>query len=161
MDGADGVRVVSNNSPRRTTRSLHLPDGINVDRVALGIQQPWAELILRGIKTLEIRSLNTQVRGRIYLYTSKRLSTLPDATRAAGVHRIDLDSLPKGLLVGSVELVNSRPANVDDAPAACLSPELLANQHAWEFASPERFAKPVSVRFLPYGVWFYPFRRKH
>lgn len=161
MDCAEGVRVVSNTSPRRSPRALHLPDGINVEQVALGIQQPWAELILRGIKTLEVRSLNTQVRGRIYLYTSKRLSTLPDATRAAEVHRIDLDSLPKGLLVGSVELVDSRPAVEQDAAAACLSPELLTKQHAWEFASPERFAKPVPVRFLPYGVWFYPFRRKH
>lgn len=151
---------MSRSSPRRTASSLHLPDGIDADQVALGIQQPWAELILRGIKTLEIRSLNTQVRGRIYLYTSKRLSTLPDAARAAELHGLDLAALPKGLLVGSVELVGSRPAVPQDAEEACLSPERLANQQAWEFASPERFAEPLPVRFLPYGVWFYPFRRK-
>jgi hypothetical protein len=23
-----------------------------------------------------------------------------------------------------------------------------------------RFATPLAVRFLPYGVWFYPFRRR-
>ena len=31
------------------------------DRIALAIQQPWAELILRGIKTLEVRSQPTQL----------------------------------------------------------------------------------------------------
>lgn len=146
---------------RVTVRPSHLAAGIDPERIALGIQQPWAELILRGIKTLEIRSLNTQVRGCIYLYTSKRLSTLPDALRAAELHGLELDVLPKGLLVGSVELVESRPTMVQDAQAACLSPELLKNQQAWRLASPTRFAEPLPVRFLPYGVWFYPFRRKH
>ena len=35
------------------------------ERIALAIQQPWAELILRGIKTLEIRSQPTRQRGTI------------------------------------------------------------------------------------------------
>lgn len=160
MGRPGGVRRVTHPQASRTSRSPHLAAGIDVRRVALGIQQPWAELILRGVKTLEIRSLNTQVRGRIYLYTSKRLSKLPAAVRAAQLHQISLDSLPRGLLVGSVELVDARPATPPDAEAACLTPELLQNQHAWRFASPERFAEPLSVRFLPYGVWFYPFRRK-
>jgi len=52
---------------------------INADRIALGIQQPWVELILRGVKTLEIRSQPTRQRGTIYLYASKRPSALPAA----------------------------------------------------------------------------------
>jgi hypothetical protein len=133
---------------------------MDLHRIALGIQQPWAELILRGVKTLEVRSLNTQVRGRIYLYTSKRLSTLPAAREAAKNRGLAVDQLPCGLLVGSVELVGSRPAVSSDAEAACVPPGLLAGQWAWRFAAPERFSTPVPVRFLPYGVWFYPFRRR-
>lgn len=141
--------------------AANLPPGVDPERLALGIQQPWAELILRGIKTLEIRSLNTQVRGRIYLYASRRLSALPESRVAAEQHHIELDGLPKGLLVGSVELVESRPAVPDDANSACLSPELLIERHAWRFSQPERLPQPLPVRFLPYGVWFYPFRRRN
>ena len=45
---------------------MELDNLLDIDRRALGIKQPWVELILRGIKTLEIRSLATNVRGPIY-----------------------------------------------------------------------------------------------
>jgi hypothetical protein len=137
-----------------------MPD-LDPQRIALGIQQPWAELILRGQKTLEIRSQSTQVRGRIYLYASRRSSSLPAAQNMVDQHNLTLDTLPRGLLVGSVELVESRLAVPADAGSACLPAELLVRQYAWHFAAPERLASPVPVRFLPYGVWFYPFRRKN
>lgn len=145
-----------------TRRTLRVPPShVDPERIALGIQQPWAELILRGVKTIEIRSQPTQVRGRIYLYASKQFSLLPAAQSALERHRLDLNVLPRGVLVGSVEIVQSRRAVPDDAEAACLPPELLADRHAWRFAAPERLAEPLPVRFLPYGVWFYPFRRKN
>jgi hypothetical protein len=128
--------------------------------IALGIQQPWAELILRGIKTIEVRSQPTQIRGTIYLYTSKRPSTLEAAGTAATAHTLDIEQLPKGLLVGTVEILDSRPCTAADAVAACIPTDLLANQQAWVLGSPQRLPKPLEVRFLPYGVWFYPFRRR-
>lgn len=140
--------------------SLALAAQIDLERPALGIQQPWAELILRGVKTIEIRSQGTQIRGPIYLYASKRLSTLPAALLAAEEHRLDVAALPRGLLVGSVTIVDSQPATRHDAQAACLPPELLVNHYGWRLTEPERLTEPVTVRFLPYGVWFYPFRRK-
>ena len=130
------------------------------DRIALGIQQPWAELILRGIKTLEIRSQPTRQRGRIYLYASKRLSSLPAAESAAHHEGISLENLPLGLLVGSVEIFDCRKCRRRDHNAACVPAELLIGQYAWVLANPQRFAVPKSVRFLPYGVWFYPFKRR-
>src|SRR5205823_13366640 len=40
---------------------------------ALSIRQPFAELILRGIKTIEYRSRPTRIIGeRFYIYASKR-----------------------------------------------------------------------------------------
>ena len=39
---------------------------------ALSIRQPYAELILRGIKTVEYRSRRTRIIGeRFYIYASK------------------------------------------------------------------------------------------
>jgi hypothetical protein len=133
---------------------------IDPDRIALGIQQPWAELILRGIKTLEIRSQPTRLRGRIYLYASKRASPLPAAAAAAKRHQIDVESLPFGVLVGTVNLVGCRPCRAKDQQAACVPANLLEGQFAWELSQPQPLALPLKVRFLPYGVWFYPFKRR-
>jgi len=143
-----------------TARDQPHEETIDRQRIALGIQQPWAELILRGIKTLEIRSQGTQIRGRIYIYASKRSSNLPAAAVAAEKHGLNVAELPRGLLLGSVELVGSRIASPTDAKSACLPAELLSNHHAWELANPQRLTEPQPVRFLPYGVWFYPYRRR-
>ena len=133
----------------------------NHELPALGVRQPWADLIVRGVKTLEVRSRDTQVRGPIYIYASRKLSDLPDATAAITRHDVDLATLPRGLLVGTVELVGTRPATPADAAAACVSPALLEGAFVWRLENPARLAEPLTVRFLPYGVWFYPFRRKH
>jgi len=58
-------------------------------RIAIGIRQPWAELILRGIKTVEIRSTGTNQRGTIYVYASRRPSE--GALAQAALRRHDLD----------------------------------------------------------------------
>jgi hypothetical protein len=130
------------------------------DILSLGVRQPWVELILRGVKTIEIRSTDTRVRGTIYLYASKKFSELPAAIDAARDHDLDCPSLPAGLLVGSVEISQTRPARPQDAAASCVPAALLKQQFAWELRNPVRFPRPLPVRFLPYGVWFYPYRRR-
>jgi len=129
--------------------------------IALGIQQPWAELILRGDKTIEVRSLNTRQRGPIYLYTSKKPSESPLALDAANARGIDLSALPLGRIVGTVEIVDSRACTPADAQAACLPTSAVDGQFGWQLANPCRFTEPLTVRFLPYGVWFYPFQRRN
>lgn len=131
------------------------------DLIALGVQQPWVELILRGTKTIEVRSQNTRQRGTIYVYASKRASTHPAANEAVQSHALDIDALPKGLIVGTVELVDSRPCRHDDAEHACLPQSSLDGHFAWRLENPERFREPLTVRFLPYGVWFYPYQRRN
>jgi ASCH domain len=135
-------------------------NNLDVDQIALGIQQPWAELILRGVKTVEVRSQPARICGPVYLYASKRFSSLTAATLAMEHHQVFATGLPVGQLVGSVEIVRSRAATSNDAVAACVPAELLVGMQAWELQNPVRFAKPVPVRFLPYGVWFYPFKRR-
>jgi hypothetical protein len=131
------------------------------ERIALGVQQPWAELILRGVKTVEIRSQDTRIRGRIFLYASKRVSALSAAADAAARHGIDdVEDLPRGVLVGTVEIVDSQPAQAADADAACVPADVLAGRFGWRLAAPVRLPQPLTPTFLPYGVWFYPFRRR-
>lgn len=136
------------------------PADIDPHRIALGIQQPWVELILRGVKTIEVRSQPTRVRGPIYIYASKRVSSLDAAQVATEKHRLNLEQLPKGWLVGSVEVADCRPCVPADAGLSGVPAELLVGQQAWILTNPQRLSAPVPVRFLPYGVWFYPFRRR-
>jgi hypothetical protein len=130
------------------------------DLLALGIRQPWAELILRGIKTIEVRSQGTAQRGTIYVYASKQVSDLPAARAAVKSYDLDLDALPKGVVVGTVEIVDSAPCQPSDTVAACLPRNLLAGRYSWKLRNAQRLDKPLPVRFLPYGIWFYPFRRR-
>lgn len=133
---------------------------IDHDRIALAVQQPWAELIVRGIKTIEIRSTTARVREPIYIYASRRPSVLSDAAVAAERFGADLDALPRGVIVGMARLVECRPATSEDSDAACVGPDLLAGRTAWRFTDPLKFNEPLAARFQPYGIWFYPFRRK-
>lgn len=139
--------------------------GQTLDRelIGLGVRQPWAELIISGRKTIEVRSQPTSVRGRIYIYSAKKLSDYPDAAEAIEKNDLHTDRLPFGMIVGTVEITACRPALPNDAAAALVRLETLERKFAWELASPRRLAEPVRPRFLPYGVWFYPFRprRKH
>lgn len=134
---------------------------IDRDRIALGVQQPWADLIVRRRKTIEVRSTNTRVRGQIYIYASRRQPGLPDAKKAATRFGLEIATLPRGAIVGTAELVESRTAVARDARPACIRPGLLVGRFTWRFASAERFDETLAVRYLPCGIWFYPFRRKN
>ena len=133
---------------------------LQTQQIALGIRQPWIELILRGLKTLEIRTQPTNVRGPVYLYMSKTVATIPPAEAAIREHGIEWDTAGTQRLVGQVDIVGCRRTGPDDAAASALTPDLLDGLFAWELARPVRFIEPVKPRFLPYGVWFYPFRPK-
>jgi ASCH domain len=63
---------------------------------ALSVRQPWAELILRGEKTIEYRSQPTKVRGKIYIYAS---ATRYDPSEEEEF-QADLDFPIDGYLVG-------------------------------------------------------------
>lgn len=142
-----------------TTPSLGTDPSPDPDRIALGVRQPWAELILRGAKTIEVRSQDTKQRGTIYLYASKTASQIPAARRASEQFGLDLKSLPRGLVVGTVDICNTAVAQAGDAPAACIPVELLIGQFSWHLDRPYRCAQPLTVDYLPYGVWFYPWKR--
>ena len=66
---------------------------------ALSIKQPWAELILQGRKTIEIRSWNTRYRGYFLIHASKK----PDI-EAIRVFDFDLKRLLCGYILGYAKL---------------------------------------------------------
>lgn len=138
-----------------------IPASIDGSLPALGVRQPWAELILQGHKTIEVRVVPTNVRGPIYLYASRKPGEGKVVDRAALEYGLDVASFPRGVLVGTVELVDCRKSNADDTDAACVPPNVLRNTYGWILANPRRLDAPVQPRFLPYGIWFYPFVRRN
>lgn len=106
---------------------------------AISIKQPFAEQIMRGTKRFECRSRPTDIRGRVYVYASLKPRPRSDWTGT----RLRPDLLPRGLIVGTVEVIGSRR----EGPAV----------YAWALKSPRRLRKPIKPRAHPQPVWFYPF----
>ena len=85
---------------------------------ALSIRQPWAELILLGHKIIEVRSKRTNLRERVFIYAGLNRIEQAEEARIAAQFGIDVDGLPRGVLVGTVEIVGCLPLNQDDGDAA-------------------------------------------
>ncbi len=65
------------------------------------VRQPWAELIVRGEKTIELRHWDTKFRGEFYVHASKTIEK--DACKEFGM---EPDSLVTGALVGKATLTD-------------------------------------------------------
>ncbi len=144
---------------------------------ALSIRQPWAELILRGVKTVEYRSRPTRVIGeRFWIYAAGRwpVSTPArrDLERATRIWSRDLampddadappklawmfdmlaqilacEELPTGVIVGSA---------VIEKVTGPSEPDGLYRWHLSEVRRARRLRKPERH---PQPAWFVPFER--
>jgi hypothetical protein len=72
---------------------------------AISIRQPWVELILRGEKVAEYRTLATKIREHVYIYASLKPADSPPDWRKLNKSPGDL---PVGAIVGTVEIVDSQ-----------------------------------------------------
>ena len=134
---------------------------------ALSIRQPYAELILRGVKTAELRSRRTSVVGeRFYIYAARARARVPIWSadlRAGGAPPAwlvelaeqvgmippgELAGLPTGVIVGSAVIERVTPPEPGDADA-------LFRWHLVDVERAKRLRKPTGH---PQPVWFRPFR---
>jgi hypothetical protein len=83
--------------------------------LALSIRQPWASLILLAGKDIENRTWETRVRGPILIHAAKGMTRQEytealDFASAVGAFmstsRFSFDRLPRGGIIGSVNLVD-------------------------------------------------------
>jgi hypothetical protein len=78
---------------------------------ALSIRQPWAELIVAGLKDIENRMWPTDYRGPVLIHAGMKIEPI-DADLREWIKRIsgfDLPQagdLPRGGIVGQVEIVD-------------------------------------------------------
>lgn len=65
---------------------------------ALSLRQPYAELLISGKKTIELRKWNTKFRGKFLVHASRT----PDYET---MKKLGFNELPLGFIVGMAELV--------------------------------------------------------
>lgn len=111
---------------------------------ALTVRQPWASLILAGLKTIETRSARTKRRGRVYLHAG---STMGKAEREAAIREgFDPDTLPRGAIIGSIEIVDAVRAEdlvVSDAERS--RGDYRAGRWGWKVANVRALSTPVAA----------------
>ena len=105
---------------------------------ALSIQQPFVEQIMKKEKKKEYRSIRTNIRERVYVYASRKAGPLKRWKKAG----YEPGSLPVGVLVGTVEIVD------------CIGEP---GAYAWKLARPKRLKRMIKPRNQPQPVWFRPF----
>ena len=107
---------------------------------AISIRQPWAELILRDRKSLELRSWSTDYRGELWLHTGRRGHPRLE-------EELGLDNLYKGGYVGTIVLTAIIPMNQDrweSWQTKHLDPgDYRSGMYAWVLSSPHRFQEPI------------------
>ena len=133
---------------------------------ALSIRQPYAELILRGLKTVEFRSRATSIIGQpFWIYASMK----PAWTSPVGSWSTDLrveaapswlleladrleifpESLPRGVIVGRAVIDRVTPWNPGDGYG-------YEGLWRWHLRNVERCETPVRPKGRPQPVWWRP-----
>ena len=118
---------------------------------ALTIKQPWAELIMAGLKDVENRSRRTNFRGRFAVHAGRRRADFED---------LDLDGMPKkfrkpieqawerhanpGRVLGTVELV--------DCIQTSASHWAIEGYWHWLLADPRPYTRPIAAKGQ-LGLW--------
>ncbi|MCL4868349.1 MAG: ASCH domain-containing protein [Anaerolineae bacterium] len=112
---------------------------------ALSFRQPWAELVLQGRKTMDLRTYNTHYRGRLAIHASQTAEA-----EKCWENELNPDNLDAGGIVGTVELVDVIP--LDEAAYQEHMEAHLAGRrwreglYGWVLARPERLPELVPAR---------------
>lgn len=126
--------------------------------LALSVQQPWAELLISGLKDVENRLWHTRYRGPLLIHASKmfdrewKTKLRPSLANYVQRHlvtrniaRLGHNSFPVGALIGFLNLYDI--LNVDKPKTLIKPPSASewAENYAFHFAvsHPHRFRRPA------------------
>lgn len=112
---------------------------------ALSVRQPWAHLIASGEKTIEVRSWQTNYRGKLLICSSSaEKNYFFEVAGEYAKNGEELLLMPYGVTFCTVDLIDVRPLAEADRDAAFLEDgDDIADQYAWvlENPTPVRFNK--------------------
>lgn len=119
-------------------------------RYALSVKQPWAALLLHGLKTIEVRKWPTAIRGPILLHAAKVASEDPVGWRLLPEEFRPTADL-RGGIIGELELVECR---------LYASPDAFQRDAALHGNLPDWFVPPRMFGFVmrnprprPFAPW--------
>lgn len=130
---------------------------------ALSLKQPWATLLVHGLKTVEVRKWPTTRRGRILIHAGR----IPDPRPEAWLHvPVELAKLARqtGGIVGQADLTGCVLYRSLDG--FCRDQKRHLNEPAW-FEPPAlygfTFANASPLPFRRYSGWmrFFPVELEH
>ena len=144
---------------------------------AITVKQPWASLMVHGIKDIENRTWRTNFRGRVLIHSAgshgRKFSVdLTDEQMKAAFGTIAKETmfgnLPFGAIIGSVEIVDcviNHPsiwAEKTDNYTVGMNPKLHEDitgkkiVYNWVLANPILYAKPIENVKGKLSFWDYP-----
>lgn len=132
---------------------------------ALSIKQPWASLIVHGIKDIENRTWKTNFRGRIYVHASKInfkdfdvLMSLPDRQRKVFNDFIKTNKFNSAIgctIIGEVDIID---CVINHESSWAEKTEVLSHDeefgypnygkpiYNWVLANPVLYEKPIPAK---------------
>jgi activating signal cointegrator 1 len=123
---------------------------------AITLHQPWATLVVRGLKRYETRSWNTDYRGPLLIHASSRWDkALQAIARSFPFKHVidDPDNLPRGWIIGMVQVVRTLRTEewVRYNPQYADSDEYYfgdfnKGRWAWELGKPILFETPIPAK---------------
>lgn len=134
----------------------------------LSVMQPWASLLVMGVKRNETRSFRSNFRGRIYIHASKTKNrSLVDVCKQAPFNKYvpDYDKLPFGKILGHVDMINCmtteemsmvflQDSNRERAIEEYQFGDYSENRYAWVMENPVMLDEFISVNGT-LGIWNY------
>jgi hypothetical protein len=112
----------------------------------LSLRQPYAELVVSGRKTIELRKWNTTFRGEFLIHASKAINK--EACKSCN---IDIPSLITGAIVGSavlydVKLYQSKEEFIADQSKHFAVATYSDRKYGFLLADAKRFDKPIPMK---------------
>jgi hypothetical protein len=138
---------------------------------AISLIQPWASLIVMGVKKFETRSWKTEYRGNLLIHASSKLPTdfQKDKFTEGSYFKdyiADMELLPYGAVIGKVNLVGIYGTEDLISPQALFKDVLISEhekafgdysqgRYAWALEEALLFKTPIPYRGA-LGIWEFP-----
>ena len=122
----------------------------------LSVCQPFAELIVQGKKTIELRKWNTQFRGEFLIHAAKNI-LLEDCNRM----NLSPESMITGAIIGKVSLVDVKKYNSEkelyaDRKKHHAETDYIKNKYGFILEKPKKLRIPIEYSCKLNFFEFYP-----
>jgi hypothetical protein len=118
----------------------------------LSLKQPYAELLVSGKKTIELRTWNTNFRGQLLVHASKNIDM-----NACKRNKVDPTSVTRGAIIGRVFLFNvksykNRNSFLQDSDKHLAGTNYKKHMFGFLIKNSKKFKKPI---FMPGRLRFF------